>query len=105
MRCPECQAKLVAAARFCHRCGTKLPPDTADSLAPWYYEPLFILLAIFLVLGVFGLPLLWKSPRFSSRQKVGVTVLTVVYTVAILWAFYYLVFAILIPYYKEALGF
>jgi hypothetical protein len=104
MRCSKCRTRLVAGARFCHQCGTELPPEIADRVSHWYYEPVFVLLLIFLVFGVFGLPLLWKSPRFSSGQKMGVTLVTVLYTGAILWAFYYLVFVLLIPYYRDALG-
>jgi hypothetical protein len=60
-----------------------------------------VLLSIFLLLGVFGLPLLWKSPRFEVWHKVVVSILTVIYTVVILWFMYYLIFVIFIPYYRE----
>ena len=36
-------------------------------------------------LGPFGLPLLWKSPRFSSSAKTGLTVLTVAWTALAVW--------------------
>jgi hypothetical protein len=46
----------------------------------WFYSVWSVLLALFVVLGPFGLPLLWRSPRFSRRMKVLLTAATVVYT-------------------------
>ena len=46
----------------------------------WFYSVWSVLLALFVVLGPFGLPLLWKSPRFSQGMKVLLTAATVVYT-------------------------
>lgn len=40
---------------------------------------------LFLVLGPFGLPLVWKNPRFSQRVKVLLTGLTVVYTLLLVY--------------------
>ena len=37
----------------------------------WYHSVWFVLLMLFFVLGPFGLPLLWKSPRFSRGAKIG----------------------------------
>ena len=45
----------------------------------WYYRPVWVLLLLFVVLGPFGLPYLWKSPRFSRGMKVALTVLLVAY--------------------------
>lgn len=101
MRCPKCNHKLVMGARFCHQCGAELPPEIVEKTVNWYYEPVFVLLSIFLALAVFGLPLLWKSPRFEVWHKVVVSILTVIYTAVILWFTYYLIFVIFIPYYRE----
>jgi hypothetical protein len=46
----------------------------------WFYSVWSVLLALFVVLGPFGLPLLWRSPRFSRGMKVLLTAATVVYT-------------------------
>ncbi len=46
----------------------------------WYYRPVGILLLLFVVLGPLGLPYLWKSPGFSRRWKLVLTVLTLAYT-------------------------
>ena len=45
----------------------------------WYYRPVWVLLLLFVVLGPFGLPYLWKSPSFSRSSKVVLTVLVVAY--------------------------
>ena len=46
----------------------------------WYYRPLWVLILLFLVLGPLALPYLWRSPSFSHRLKIVLTVLVVAYT-------------------------
>ena len=46
----------------------------------WYYRPVWVLVLLFLVLGPLALPYLWRSPSFSRRLKVVLTVLVVAYT-------------------------
>jgi len=101
MRCPKCNKKLVAGAKFCHECGAELPPELVEKTTNWYYDPVFVLLAIFLALAIFGLPLLWRSPRFEVWQKVVVSIVTVIYTAVILGFMYYLIFVIMIPYFNR----
>lgn len=50
----------------------------------WYHGRLTVLLMLFVILGPFGLPLLWKSPRFSKLWKQILTVLTLIYTALML---------------------
>jgi hypothetical protein len=104
MRCSKCHQRLVVGAKFCHNCGAEMTPEEIAKNAHWYHEPVFVLLMIFLFLAIFGLPLLWKSPRFTEWQKVVISIITVAYTGAILWTFYYLVFVVLIPYYNQLMG-
>ena len=60
----------------------------------WYHNVWFVLLMISpLALGPFGLPLLWKSPRFSQSVKTGLTLFTIVWTVAACWY----VIAVVVP--------
>ena len=47
----------------------------------WYYNVWFVLLMLFFVLGPFGLPLVWKHPRFSRLVKLLLTLAVLVYTV------------------------
>ena len=53
----------------------------------WYHGRLTVLLMLFFVLGPFGLPLLWKSPRFSKLWKQILTALTLIYTALVLRMF------------------
>ncbi len=46
----------------------------------WLNSIWFVLLMLFLVMGPLGLPLLWKSPSFSKRAKIILTVATMIYT-------------------------
>lgn len=52
----------------------------------WYYRPGVVILLLFLVLGPFGLPLLYKSPRFNRTWKAILTILTILYTGYLIWA-------------------
>ena len=52
----------------------------------WYYKPINVILALFLVLGPFGLPLLYKSPKFSKPSKIILTIVVIVYTLLLIYA-------------------
>jgi hypothetical protein len=52
----------------------------------WYLKPVSVVVLLFFVLGPFGLPLLYKSPKFGKASKIVLTVVVMVYT-------FYLVFA------------
>ena len=49
--------------------------------AKWYHNIWFVLFMLFFVLGPFGLPLVWKHPRFSRTLKMALTAAMVLYTV------------------------
>lgn len=42
---------------------------------------------LFFVTAALGLPLLWKSKRFTGTEKTVWSVIVTIYTVAILWIF------------------
>jgi uncharacterized RDD family membrane protein YckC len=71
--------------------ATSPPPSSAARRAldnPW-----LMLLLLFLVTGALGLPLLWISRGFSTASKFVLSIVVVIYTVALLWAFWlFLVF-------------
>ena len=46
----------------------------------WYLKPWVVLLLLFVVLGPFGLPFLYKSPHFNRFWKMVLTALTLLYT-------------------------
>ncbi len=50
----------------------------------WFHSSWFVLVMLFFVLGPLGLPLLWKSPRFTPWAKVMLTVAVLLYTVWLL---------------------
>lgn len=47
----------------------------------WYYRPWIVVLLLFFVLGPFGLPLVYKSPRFSKFWKIVLTLLVILFTI------------------------
>jgi len=57
-----------------------------DGKVKWYLRPIGVVLLLFLVLGPFGLPLLYKSPAFSKTVKIVLSIAVILYT-------FYLIFA------------
>jgi len=45
----------------------------------WYHRPFWVVVLLFVAVGPFGLPLLWKSPSFSRTAKIVLTVAMVAY--------------------------
>jgi hypothetical protein len=46
-------------------------------LGKWYFKT-STLIAAFLCVGPFALPLLWFNPRFSKRNKIIITVIVII---------------------------
>ena len=59
------------------------PPTDAPRIK-WYYSVWCVLVMLVFILGPFGLPLLWKSPRFARWAKLLLPLLTLVYTYALI---------------------
>jgi len=57
-----------------------------ETKVKWYLRPISVVLLLFFVLGPFGLPLLYKSPSFSKRLKIILSIAVIIYT-------FYLIFA------------
>jgi hypothetical protein len=51
-----------------------------DEKVKWYLRPMGVVLLLFFVLGPFGLPLLYKSPKFSQKLKIILTIVMILYT-------------------------
>ena len=83
--CPLCGAATPGPAAFCSQCGQPLAgvPRPAPAKPRWYYNVWFVLFMLFFVVGPFGLPLVWKNPRFSRWIKIALTLVMVVYTMAL----------------------
>jgi hypothetical protein len=54
--------------------------DKEDEKVKWYLRPMSVVLSLFFVLGPFGLPLLYRSPKFSRKMKIILTIAVVIYT-------------------------
>ncbi len=54
--------------------------------AKWYLNPISVVLLLFFVLGPFALPLLYRSPRFSKRWKIVLTIVVIIYTSWLIFA-------------------
>ena len=54
--------------------------------AKWYLRPWVVLTLLFLVLGPFGLPLVYKSPKFNRFWKIALTVLMALYSIWVVQA-------------------
>jgi len=57
-----------------------------DPKIKWYLRPINVVLLLFFVLGPFGLPLLYRSPKFSKTLKIILTVVVLIYTSYLIFA-------------------
>ena len=57
-----------------------------DGNLKWYFRPMSVVLLLFLVLGPFGLPFLYKSPKFSKTLKIILTIAVIIYTSYLIFA-------------------
>ncbi len=62
----------------------KMPEE--EGKIKWYLRPISVVLLLFFVLGPFGLPLLYKSPKFSRTLKIILSVVVIVYTAYLIFA-------------------
>ena len=84
--CPACSTMAEPLAAFCSQCGSRLTTAVVSpsGRAKWYYNAWFVLAMLFLVAGPFGLPLVWKHPRFSRGVKTMLTIATAMYTLLLI---------------------
>ena len=57
-----------------------------DEKIKWYLRPVIVVLLLFFVLGPFGLPLLYKSPKFSKKLRIILTIVVIIYTSYLIFA-------------------
>jgi len=57
-----------------------------DRKTKWYLRPIGVVLLLFFVLGPFGLPLLYKSPKFGKASKIILTIAVMIYTSYLVFA-------------------
>ena len=86
--CPWCAQSHTPEANFCSRCGKPINQMMGTPQAPsapkWYHNIWVVLIMLFFVLGPFGLPLVWKNPRFSRSVKIALTLTMVLYTIVLI---------------------
>jgi hypothetical protein len=67
------------------------PPETKSTRHSWrdlVDRPLVLLAVLFFITAAPGLPLLWISRGFSRAAKIVVTILVLLWTALVVWAFY-----------------
>jgi hypothetical protein len=107
--CQRCRAEISAADNFCRRCGLQLKtpdgeefaevqivPEAAPDRPKYADSPGLVLLMLFLVLGPFALPMLWKGRAFSRQWKWILTFLTVAYLLALFWLTWFLIVKLIV---------
>ncbi len=80
--CRLCGMTTETPAAFCSQCGNALtgaPVATAPK-SKWYHN-LLVVFGMLVMLGPFGLPLVWKNPRLGRGMKWGLTLVTIAVTV------------------------
>ncbi len=92
--CPSCGRELAPGAEHCAACGTAatarltIKKDQGSRDARAMHSKWYVLGVLFLATGALGLPILFKSKAFSKPLKVVLTILVIVYTMAMLWLTY-----------------
>jgi hypothetical protein len=97
--CRQCRAALDAGDNYCRRCGVptgtsgnsrpaipvgaKAVPSSAQS--KYWESPCIVLTLLFVVLGPFAIPLLWRSRRFTLVWKNILTTFVLGWTALLLW--------------------
>jgi hypothetical protein len=73
-----------ATKGFFNDVGHKQPGEGEKT--KWYLSPIGVVLLLFFVLGPLGLPLLYKSPKFSKTLKIILTIAVMIYTAYLVFA-------------------
>lgn len=97
--CERCHAGLRSGDVRCSACGTPRagidlpPPPPAPPADPRARRgvidnPYAVLAAVFFAMAILGIPLIWACRAWSTRTKIVLTLVTLVYTAVIFWLFY-----------------
>ncbi len=102
--CPQCSAEVAADDKVCHCCGASMsttvsPADASSivnanavrpdgSLRGLLHNRWAVLGLLFLAMAALGIPVLWASRAFSTRAKILLTIVVILYTILILWGFW-----------------
>jgi hypothetical protein len=94
--CRKCKTVIDSSDNYCRHCGTPTQTGRAG-VAAWWESPAVVLPLLFLVLGPFALPLLWRSRRFTRPWKVALSVIIVGITLYLVWQVWYMLNQALAP--------
>jgi len=77
--CVGCHKSMELTDHFCRHCGLK-----QDKEVPLLQQRWVVLSMLFLVIGPFATPMLWRNPHFSRTEKIVLTVGSLVVTIGLL---------------------
>ena len=83
--CWACRRAVDAGDPYCRWCGKRQQTDDH-----WYFRPLWIVVMTLTVAGPFTLPLVWRSPSFSRKERWWLTVFILGITRVVFWLCYVL---------------
>jgi hypothetical protein len=78
--CWACRRPIDAGDPYCRWCGKRQQADDH-----WYFRPLWIVVMTLTVAGPFTLPLVWRSPSLSRKERWALTAFIVAVTLLVLW--------------------
>jgi hypothetical protein len=81
--CWSCAKAIDPLDHFCRHCGMGQGAHLA-----WYYQPIWIVTLALLAAGPMVLPLVWKTPKLSTKGRWGFTVFLALLTLWLIKGFY-----------------
>jgi len=77
MACGSCGRVVQAGDAFCRYCGKAL---SRKKRTAWYYEPVWLLILGFVVIGPLAIPLVIRSPKLNGTAKWALSIAIAIYT-------------------------
>lgn len=77
------------------------PDSSSDSALDLIQSKWAVLVVLFCVTGILGIPLLWINKKFSTVERLVWSIVVTIYTAILIW----IVFAILMWSYRQIVGY